>query len=321
MKKIKLFLNIWLPVILWCGLIFYLSSVPNLKAARNPQWDEIIRSGVHLVFYGILYALFFRALNFKKKKKNFRSPLIFACLYALSDEVHQYFIPTRTFQLKDLVVDWSGAGLGWLSIWKGLDWLPKWKKEKVTKIMGFLLIIGGITIISFIYGPVLREEIKYQTLIAKAPVEKEIIPVSEEFGLVIPKIGINAQVFPEVNANDSREYAPLLTKGVAHAQGSALPGQEGNVFIFAHSSDTPLNITRYNAIFYLIDKLENDDQIFLYYQNKRYLYRVSDKKILSPGKVAEYLNQLEGETVTLQTCTPPGTRINRLLIIGQIIND
>lgn len=117
MKKIKLFLKLWLPVIFWCGLIFYLSSIPNLKAARNPQWDEIIRSGVHFFFYGALYFLVFRAINAKKEKRNFWLPLIFACLYGLSDEIHQYFVPTRTFQLKDLLVDWGGVILGYLTVW------------------------------------------------------------------------------------------------------------------------------------------------------------------------------------------------------------
>ena len=117
-KKIKPWINLWLPVIFWCGLIFYLSSVPNLKAAKNPFWDEIIRSGAHLIFYGILYVLFFRALNFQKEKKVFWWPLFFACLYGLSDEIHQHFVPTRTFQLKDLSVDFSGAILGTLSMWR-----------------------------------------------------------------------------------------------------------------------------------------------------------------------------------------------------------
>ena len=43
---------------------------------------------------------------------NFRLALSGACLYALSDEVHQIFVPTRTFQIQDLIVDALGALLG-----------------------------------------------------------------------------------------------------------------------------------------------------------------------------------------------------------------
>src|SRR4030066_2240142 len=118
MKKIAWFFNLWLPVVLWCLLIFYFSSIPNLKAAQNPFWDEIIRSFMHGVFYAILYFLFFRALNFAQKGKNFRLPLMLSFLYGLSDEVHQFFVPTRTFQLKDLLVDFTGVTLGGLILWK-----------------------------------------------------------------------------------------------------------------------------------------------------------------------------------------------------------
>ena len=118
MKKTILFLNFWLPVILWCLLIFYFSSIPNLKAAQNPFWDEIIRSFMHGVFYAILYFLFFRAINSAREKKDYWFPLMLAFLYGLSDEVHQFFVPTRTFQLKDLIVDFTGVTLGGLILWK-----------------------------------------------------------------------------------------------------------------------------------------------------------------------------------------------------------
>lgn len=186
------------------------------------------------------------------------------------------------------------------------------------KIIGLFLIFAGFVLIGLIYYPVVIEEVRYQTHLVKPPVEeKEIIPESTEFGLVIPKIGVNAQVFAEVDPNDPKEYLPLLAKGVAHAKGSVLPGREGNVFIFAHSSDTPFNITRYNAVFYLISKLEPDDEIIVYFQEEKHLYKVVDKKTSPPEFVDEYLENLEGKTLTLQTCTPPGTTINRLLVIAK----
>lgn len=194
--------------------------------------------------------------------------------------------------------------------------------NKIFRNLGILLIIGGSLLIGLIYSPIIREEFHYQTTkIEKPPQEEEIVPVSEEFGLIIPKIDINAKVFPNVDANNPKEYLPLLTQGVAHAKGSVLPGQEGNVFIFAHSSDTPLNITRYNAVFYLIGKLQPGDEIIIYYQYWKYLYKVVDKKIVPPELVADVIERYTGETLTLQTCTPPGTTINRLLVIGKETNE
>lgn len=189
--------------------------------------------------------------------------------------------------------------------------------SSIFKIIGAFLIFAGFVLIGFIYYPILIEEVRYQTHLVRPPPQEEIIPESTEFGLVIPKIGVNAKVFTPVDANNPKEYLPVLAEGVAHAEGSALPGYEGNVFIFGHSSDTPFNITRYNALFYLISKLEPDDEIIIYFQEEEYVYKVVDKKTSPPEFVEEYLKYLTGRTLTLQTCAPPGTTINRLLVIAK----
>jgi sortase (surface protein transpeptidase) len=85
-------------------------------------------------------------------------------------------------------------------------------------------------------------------------------------------------------------------------------------------SDTPFNITRYNAVFYLINKLETDDEIIVYFLEKKYLYKVVNKITSPPEFVAEHLGYLTGKTLTLQTCTPPGTAINRLLVIAEEVD-
>jgi len=132
-SRIKNSIKLWFPVIFWCGLIFYFSSVPNLRTARNPQWDEVIRSSLHLIFYAILFGLFFRAVNFTKKKKNFCLPLALSFFYGFSDEVHQIFVLTRTFQLQDLVIDFLGSVLGALIFWRLLPILPAGLKKWADK--------------------------------------------------------------------------------------------------------------------------------------------------------------------------------------------
>src|SRR4030042_1098198 len=124
MEKVKQNVFLWAPVIIWCSLIFYFSSIPNLRAAENPFWDEIIRSFLHLIIYTILFVLFFRALNALKEKKDYLWPLLLSILYSFSDEIHQSLIPTRTFQTRDLLVDIMGIFLGILAIWKLLPRAP-----------------------------------------------------------------------------------------------------------------------------------------------------------------------------------------------------
>jgi VanZ family protein len=133
MKKVKKIFFFWGPVIFWCGLIFFFSSIPNLKTVANPLWDEVIRSIIHLLIFGLLFLLFYRALNAFQEKKKFTLPLVFSLFYSLSDEIHQSFVPTRTFQIRDLGVDSLGIFLGFYLIWKLLPRVPKklnlWAKK------------------------------------------------------------------------------------------------------------------------------------------------------------------------------------------------
>jgi len=192
---------------------------------------------------------------------------------------------------------------------------------KLVKLIGILFITGGLGLLLFLYFPLLKEEIIYRSKISlQKEEEKNIEPVSRDFGLIIPKIDINTKVFANVDANNLDEYLPLLTEGVAHSKGSSLPLESGNVFIFAHSSDTPFNILRYNAVFYLIDKLEENDEIFIFYNGDEYLYKVKNKKIVHPEFLKDYVGRLEGDNLILQTCSPPGTTINRLLVIAKAID-
>ena len=194
--------------------------------------------------------------------------------------------------------------------------------EKVLKIIGLVLIFGGLLLVGLIYSPVIREEANYRLSSVKSSLQenKEIVPIDKNFGLLIPKLNINVKVFANVDATKPQEYLPILAKGVAQSKGSFLPGQEGNVFIFAHSTNTPLNASRYNAVFYLLNKMEKDDEIIIYYQQQKYIYKVMEKKIISPEKLGNYLKALKGKTLTLQTCYPPGTTIKRLLVIAQEID-
>ena len=197
------------------------------------------------------------------------------------------------------------------------------------KTFGNILIILSLGLILFIYGPLFYQELGYfknrlfkientlEFLEVSSPQTKVIEPVSKEFGLVIPKIGINSEVFADVDAFNPKEYRRILTQGVAHAKGSVLPGEKGYIFIFAHSAETPLNIVRYHAVFYLLGKLIPGDEIDLFYQDKRFQYEVVEKKIVSAEEALSYISEETNENfLVLQTCYPPGTTLKRMVIIA-----
>lgn len=147
------------------------------------------------------------------------------------------------------------------------------------------------------------------------PVEL-IRPVDPEFGIVIPKINANARVISNVNTSDEKSYLDALKHGVAHAEGTAFPGEGGHIFLFAHSTDYFWNVGTYNAIFYLLYKVEKGDEIDMFYRNQRYVYRVIDSKIVDPTQVEYLTRKSNKEFLTLQTCWPPGTTLKRLLVFA-----
>jgi VanZ family protein len=106
---IKKFFKLWTPVLIWAGLIFYLSSIPNLSSGLEKFWDTLFRKMAHLFEYGIFFLLLARAL-----KKPLVWSVIFSILYAISDEIHQGFVPGRYPAIADLCFDTAGILLAYL---------------------------------------------------------------------------------------------------------------------------------------------------------------------------------------------------------------
>jgi len=143
---------------------------------------------------------------------------------------------------------------------------------------------------------------------------------SEEFSIYIPKLETSAQVFANINPGNPEIYQEVLKEGVAHAAGSGLPGSNKPVYLFAHSTNAQWNVVRYNAVFFLLNKLENGDVVHLVYDNQPYSYQIFDKKIVRSGDVSFLTDYKPGrEEIILQTCWPPGTIIKRLLVFGKRI--
>ena len=100
-------LSNWAPVVLWAGLIFGLSSVPNLGTDLG-TWDLVLRKLAHFAEYAVLGLLLVRALG--------REPLAAAAgvAYAATDELHQHFVRGRHAAFRDVAIDAAGVLAGLL---------------------------------------------------------------------------------------------------------------------------------------------------------------------------------------------------------------
>jgi VanZ family protein len=103
----------WLPVIAYCVLIFIQSSLPSSeKIPSFPYVDKFL----HVGGYALLGFLFFRALNIMDKIDNLTVVVILsslsAALYGISDEIHQYFVPSRYADVSDVLANLVGSVVG-----------------------------------------------------------------------------------------------------------------------------------------------------------------------------------------------------------------
>lgn len=156
-------------------------------------------------------------------------------------------------------------------------------------------------------------------LLAKAFEVKKVevlTPIDPEFSIVVPKIAANSKVYANTNAANEKEYLDILEKGVAHTLGTAFPGEGGHIFLFAHSTDYFWNVGNYNAVFYLLYKLEKGDEVNLFYKGQRYVYKVIGSEVVDPSEVQYLTRKTNREFLTLQTCWPPGTTLKRLLVFA-----
>ncbi len=176
----------------------------------------------------------------------------------------------------------------------------------ISKQIGNLLLLSSILLFFLLFYPLIS--------IYLFPPKVQSIETLPNNYISVPKIHAQAPVTFNVNAFNESEYQEVLKRGVAHAKNTALPGEKGSVFIFAHSSGNPIEISNYNTIFLKLGELEINDEIQIKKDGKVFTYKVTEKKLVWPSEV-EYLEQ-DKDQLILQTCWPIGTSLKRLLIFA-----
>lgn len=191
--------------------------------------------------------------------------------------------------------------------------------------LGNLLIILSLSGFSFVFYPIAR--------IYLFPPTIQPIQTQKGIFLTIPKIHAQAPIVENVNPWNESQYRQALKKGIAHAKGTALPdekglpaSQAGTIFLFAHSSGAPWEIAWYNTIFLRLGELQKGDSIEITKNGKKYLFKVRGKKEVWPSEVNYLsrsnrdLSQPKKDQLILQTCTPIGTSLKRLLIFADPVD-
>lgn len=119
----------WALVVGWMAVVFYFSSqsgdtsgelshglvaaIQNVFPALDPSTITVlIRKGAHVSEYAVLGALLAFALRVSTTPGRAWLAVMGAVAYAVSDEIHQTFVPGRVGAVGDVLIDSVGVMLG-----------------------------------------------------------------------------------------------------------------------------------------------------------------------------------------------------------------
>ena len=112
-----------------------------------------------------------------------------------------------------------------------------------------------------------------------------------------------------------------LEDWVVRYPGSTKPWYEWNTFIFGHSSNYPWIKWDYNDVFSNLSNLVYWDEVIVYYWQKKYTYIIKEKKVISPWDVSVLKRNENKDELTLMTCWPIWTTLNRLIVVWELIKN
>jgi VanZ family protein len=118
-------LRYWLPVVLYTGTIFFMSSQSHPEE-QLPSYllKEVSDKVLHTLEYALLGGLCYRAFRWGMNGQVASHALLFAIvtasLYGITDEAHQFFVPLRESSWQDWLADTMGAVIGAMS-WRFIE--------------------------------------------------------------------------------------------------------------------------------------------------------------------------------------------------------
>ena len=198
-------------------------------------------------------------------------------------------------------------------------------KKQHLKSLLFGLSMGSVVVIvllfSFFNERFIAPFITPSRSVSSTPIiiDPQDTKVGPEPKIIIPKINVEIPVVYDAPSIVEADIQAALEDGVVHYPTTPNPGEKGNSVIVGHSSNNLFNSGKYKFAFVLLSRLEKGDTFFVNYKGVRYTYKIYEKKIVSPEDVSVLGPNDKTATMTLITCDPPGTSINRLIVVGEQI--
>jgi LPXTG-site transpeptidase (sortase) family protein len=133
-------------------------------------------------------------------------------------------------------------------------------------------------------------------------------PTNQPNHIVIPDMLLDK---PINEGPVSTTYANLR-KGIWRWPNSSTPDKPGNTVLVGHR----FTYTNPRGVFYYLDKVKVGSEIAVFWNNKKYVYKVEAVKVVSKTDIS-----VQGPTndtrLTIYTCTPLWHPVNRLVVVAK----
>lgn len=203
---------------------------------------------------------------------------------------------------------------------------PSQKKGKASHSLFFGLAMGGVVALFMLFGffneRFVAPFITPSKSVSNTPIiiDPSTTAVGPEAKVIIPKINVEIPIVFNEESTEEAAIQRALEEGVIHYSTTSNPGEQGNGAIFGHSSNNILNKGKYKFAFVLLKRLEAGDVFYVQKDGKRFAYRVYKKTVVTPEQIEVLGPQDKPSTMSLITCDPPGTSLNRLVVVGEQIS-
>lgn len=186
----------------------------------------------------------------------------------------------------------------------------------------YLLLNGGaffkeLRYAIFLNSPFVSYDLKTGEILKLASASN--LPPGANYQLFLPRVQIQT---PIVSPKDPGTASVLaaMEDGVALYPGSVLPGNVGRAVMLGHSSRASWYRGNYATVFSLLPQMKAGDIIYIVGNGKKYTYRVSDKRVMSPNDTNALLKSAPNDSeIALITCYPIGSASQRNIVLAKLI--
>ena len=205
---------------------------------------------------------------------------------------------------------------------------PVHPKAKITfrhnvlpPIMGVLAFLG---VLGFLNGQWVSAQMQYYITPLHSKSRGVVQPLdldpNAQARITIPSVGVDVPYITDEPSYDEAKVQLALRDGVVHFGTTAMPGQIGNMVVIGHSSEALWAPGHYKYAFTLLGKVPDNALVYVDYKGERFIYRITDQKVVEPSDVSVLEQSTDTPDITLITCTPIGVSSHRLVLRGTQIS-